>query len=193
MRRFRRPDSRRMRTAFDLLRIQILFQLLGSHLTLDAGRGYVQSGRPEDGVQDELAEIGIAPVLVEVAAGEAEPAAAVGTLHDPGQHFIAALGLEDVLVRAAGRGRDTLPRVVVGLGYDDWRDAFYLGTKAHVEIPLVADGEGLHPRGDRVFWQRSDFGLPVRVGRVARLVIAAQPVQELVARLSLGHLDGVVQ
>src|SRR5271157_1748287 len=102
MRRFRLPDSRRMKAAFDPLRIQTLLQLLGSHLTLEAGRGYVQAGRPEDGVQDELAEIGVAPVLVEVAAGEAEPAAAIGTLYDPGQHFIAALGFEDVLVRAAG-------------------------------------------------------------------------------------------
>src|SRR5208283_2973108 len=193
MRRFRLPDCRRMRTAFDLLWNQVLLQLPGSHLTLDAGRGHVQAGRPEDGVQDELAEIGVAPVLVEVAAGEAEPATAVGTLHDPGQHFIAALGLEDVLVRAAGCGRDALPRVVVGPGHDDRRDAFHFRTEADVEVPLVADREGLDTGGGRVAGQRLDVCLPVRVGRVAGLVIAPQPVEELVARLSLGNLDGIVQ
>ena len=64
--------------------------------------GYVQSGRPEDGVQDQLAEIGVAPVLVEVAAGEAEAAAAVGTVDDPGQHLFAALGLEMCLYGPRG-------------------------------------------------------------------------------------------
>ena len=53
--------------------------------------------------------------------------------------------------------------------------------------------KGFTPEVIGCFGSALDFGLPVRVGRVARLVIAAQPVQELVARLSLGHLDGIVQ
>ena len=55
------------------------------------------------------------------------------------------------------------------------------------------DRERLDAPGDRVLGQALDFGHPVRVGREAGLVIAADPVQELVARLPLGDLDGVVQ
>ena len=93
------------------------------------------------------------------------------------------------------RGEDEtpLPGFVVGLGHQDRRDAFHLRTKTDVEVPLVLDGERLHAAGDRVLGQRRDLGHPVRVGRVARFVIAADPVQELVAGLALGHLDGVVQ
>ena len=41
--------------------------------------------------------------------------------------------------------------------------------------------------------QRLDLGRPVRVGREAGLVVAADPVEEGVAGLSLGDLDGIVQ
>ena len=37
-----------------------------------------------------------------------------------------------------------------------------------------------------------EVGLPVRIGREARLVVAAQPLQDVIA-LALGILDGVVQ
>ena len=52
-------------------------------LGLDAGVGHVEPRRPDDGVDDELAEIGVPPVPVEMATGETEAAAAVGAFHGP--------------------------------------------------------------------------------------------------------------
>ena len=134
----------------------------------------------------------VAPVGVVVAAGEAEAAAAVGPLDGPGQHFGAALA-RDVLVRAPGRRRRSLAGLVVGLGDEDRRHALHLGPEPDVEVPLVADRERLHAARDRVLGQALDVGVPVRVGREAGLVVAADPVEEPVAGLALGHLDGVVQ
>ena len=87
-------------SAFELARV--------ADLGLDALGRHVELGRPEDRVQDQLAEIGVAPVLVGMGAGESEAAAAVGPLDGPGEHLVAALGVDDVLVRAAGRGRHAL-------------------------------------------------------------------------------------
>ena len=127
-------------------------------LRLDALGRDVELGGPEDRVQDELAEVGVAPVLVGVGAGESEAAAAVGPFDGPGEHLVAALGVDDVLVRAARRGRHALPGLVVGLGDEERGDAFHLGAEAHVEVPLVADGERLDAAGDRVLGQLDDFG-----------------------------------
>ena len=52
---------------------------------------------------------------------------------------------------------------------------------------------GLTPRVIGCSGKLLEIGRPVRVGREAGLIVAADPVEELVARLPLGHLDGVMQ
>ena len=52
-------------------------------------------------LRTSLRKFGVAPVLVEVGAGEAEATAAVGPLDRPGEDLLAPLGLDDVLVRPA--------------------------------------------------------------------------------------------
>src|SRR5258708_4293495 len=84
--------------------VEVLFQLLLGDGALHArGRDFAL-GRPEDGVQDERAEVVVAPVLVGVAAGEAEASAAIGPLDGPGEHLVVSLGREDVLIRPTRRG-----------------------------------------------------------------------------------------
>ena len=73
---------------------------------------------------------------------------------------------------------------VVGLGHEDRGDPLHLGAEADVVVPLVVDRERLDAAGDRVFGQALDLGRPVRVGRVAGLVVAAEPVEELRRRAS---------
>ena len=51
---------------------------------------------------------------------------------------------------------------------------------------------GLTPRVTGCSGKLREVGVPVRVGREAGLVVAAQPVQDVVA-LALGVFDGVVQ
>src|SRR4051812_13120171 len=108
---FRRDRSEGVWTAS--LGVQVLLELRWSDLALHARGGHVHPGRPEDGVQDELAEVRVAPVLVIVSAGEAEAAPAVGSLDGPGEDLVPSPGLDDVLVRPAGGCRNAPPRVIV--------------------------------------------------------------------------------
>src|SRR5437016_5631436 len=66
-----------------LLRIEVLFQVLGSQDAGDSVGGDLDFGGPENGVQNELAEVVVAPAFVVVAACEAEAAATIGPLEGP--------------------------------------------------------------------------------------------------------------
>src|SRR5690242_2862488 len=79
--------------------VEILLDLVGGHLRLDAVLRHVSLADPDGGVEDGPAEVVVEPVLVEVAAGEADAAAAVGPLRRPHHRFGPALRLLDVLVR----------------------------------------------------------------------------------------------
>src|SRR5262249_47469088 len=98
------------------LGIEVLIQLVLGDPGVDTLGGYVELGGPEDCVHDQPSEIRVAPVLVRVGAGEAEAAAAVGTLDRPGDDLVAALRLHDVPPRPPRRRRRTLASLVVGLG-----------------------------------------------------------------------------
>ena len=128
------------------LRSRFSFSSLVADLGLDAVGRNVELGRPEDRVQDELAEVGVAPVLVGVGAGESEAAAAVGAFDGPGEHLVAALGVDDVLVRAAGRGRHALPGLVVRLGERSGVTPFISGRKRMLKYHSSRMANGLTPR-----------------------------------------------
>ena len=85
-------------------------------------------------------------LLVEVAAGEAEAAAAVGAIERPGQDLLAAR----VLLRRRGAAH-----VVGRRGLEDRRHALHFRLEADVEVPFVLERERLDAARDRVFGQRS--------------------------------------
>ena len=70
---------------------------------------------------------------------------------------------------------------------------FISGRKRMLKYHSSLTANGLTPRVIGCSGRLCDVGHPVRVGREAGLVVAADPVEELVARLPLGDLDGVVQ
>src|SRR5438876_583232 len=65
------------------LGVEVLLDLVLGHLGIGAVPGHVGLADPHGGVEDDLAEVVVEPVLEEVAAGEADAAAAVGPLHRP--------------------------------------------------------------------------------------------------------------
>src|SRR6185437_8607247 len=103
----------------------------------------------DDGVEDQGPEVVVTPVLVEVAAGEADPSTSVGPLDRPAEDLVASLGIGDVLVRTSGGRALALASLVARLGDEDRGDPLHLGAEPHVVVPLVVDGEWLDPSGDR--------------------------------------------
>jgi hypothetical protein len=57
-------------------RIEVRIQLFIVHRRRDAGGGNFGFGEPNKGVQDDLSELVVPPIVVEMAPGEAETASA---------------------------------------------------------------------------------------------------------------------
>ena len=125
-----------------MFRLQLLEpRRLGWH----AAFGHFQPGGPDDGVKHHLAEVVVAPVPVDVGAGEAETPPAAGPLVDPGHVLRHPFAGEDRGVRAVGVTAG--PMHFVGRdGREDRRDALHVVRKTHVKVPLVATANGLTPR-----------------------------------------------
>src|SRR5437868_10457655 len=80
--------SGRRISAAGRFRVQVNSQVLGLDLDRSATVGNIDFGDPQDGVYDHAALIVDAPVLVIMAAGEAESPAAIGALHGPGNDLL---------------------------------------------------------------------------------------------------------
>src|SRR5689334_21161221 len=85
------------------LRIEVAVQLVVGDPGFDTFGRHVELGGPEDRVEDQLAEIWVAAVLVRVGTGEAEAASAVGSLDRPGDDLVASLRFDDMPLRPARR------------------------------------------------------------------------------------------
>ncbi len=129
-----------------------------------------------------------------MAAGEAEAPSAVGAFVSPG-HVLDFTAFESgAHVGIAGVVAIASPhRFLRGMGREDGSDALHPGDETHVEIPLVADLEGLHATGDGVGGEGLEIGIPMGVDRPVPFEVAAHPLEELAAGLSLGGLHRVVQ
>ena len=90
-------------------RIKILLQVFIGHGALDAIARHFGMSRPQERVQNNFAEVLVAPIPVEVRAGEAEAAPAVRPLDRPREHLFASAGGNDVWIRSARRRRFALP------------------------------------------------------------------------------------
>src|SRR5438128_271003 len=77
-------------------RIEVFLRVVVGHRAFNAIRGHFDASRPQKSIEDDLAEVLVAPVLVEVRAGETEAASAVGPLDRPRQHFLAPARRDDV-------------------------------------------------------------------------------------------------
>ena len=128
---------------------------------------------------------------MEVAAGEAEAATAAVALARPRDMLREASARTDMGVVAVwtilalqGRGRRD--------GREERGHSLHVRTKAHVVVPLVIDGEGLDAARDWMIWQGLELGRPVRVDGPPGLEVTARPLEHVVAWLTLGHLDRVV-
>src|SRR5437764_876610 len=69
------------------LRIEIRVEVRFRHLRLHASRRYLRFSDPDERIENRLAKIVVPPVVVKMAAGEAEAAAAVGPLDGPHHAF----------------------------------------------------------------------------------------------------------
>src|SRR5439155_11748498 len=137
--------------------------------------------------EHQLAEIVIAPILVEMPASETEAAPAIGALAGPGDTLrLAALdGIPNCRIAAMcaigpahGAGR--------WHGAEDPRHPALALAKADMKIPFIVNGEGLHSVGDRVVRKLFELRVPVRVDRPIDLEGAADPIQEFL----FSFLDG---
>src|SRR5207245_7560736 len=122
------------------LGVEVLFEVLGGYFALNAlGRDF-DVGGPENGVEHQLAEIVVAPVLVEMAAGETEAAAAIGALAGP-RHVLRFAAFDGfthgriATMRAFGAVHGAFGRY----RGEDGSDAFHAFAEAAVEIPLILD------------------------------------------------------
>src|SRR5205814_1655373 len=109
---------------------------------------YVDFRDPDGRVEDGFAEVVLGPVPVDVAAGAAEAAGAVGVLADP--HDVLDLVLADALADlgiAAVRVVLALAGAVGGDGGEDGGDALHPFAEAHVVVPLVIGRERPHAVG----------------------------------------------
>src|SRR5436309_2128234 len=120
---------------FYSFRIEVLLQVLVGHGAFNAIRRHFDAGRPKQRVQNDLAEVLAAPVLVEVRAGEAEAAPAIGTLDGPRQNFLASARRDDVGIGSSWRGRSALPGFIVRFADEDRRDALHFGAEPDVVVP----------------------------------------------------------
>src|SRR5687767_390638 len=105
-----------------LLGIEILIQFFLAHLGLNTIGRYFAPGDPDERVENGLAEIIIAPVVVEMAAGETKPASAVGALDRPHHRFHASAGCNDVIVGPLGMHIRSLANGIAWLGDEDRRE-----------------------------------------------------------------------
>src|SRR5262249_1654546 len=139
---------------------------------------------PEDGVDDEAAEVLIAPVAMEMTASEAEASAVILlALIRPGDNLLPPR----MLLRLGGGAR-----AVWRDGFQDRGHVFRFRRKADVEVPLILNLEWLDAASDGVLRQALEVGFPVRIDGETGLVIAAQPRQDVIA-LGFRILDGIVQ
>jgi hypothetical protein len=81
------------------LAVEILFQLGRIQFHLGTVLGDIDLGGPEDGVGDQAAEVFVAPILVGVAAGEAEAPAAVLPFMRPGDDLVTARVMKESCVK----------------------------------------------------------------------------------------------
>jgi len=115
---------------------------LGGH----AVGGDVGAGDPDQGVEDDLAEIVVGPVVVPMAAGEPETSSAVGSFIDPGDVFGHAHAGADVFIAAVG----PVFAFSCGVGRNGGKDGSNVGhvfDEAHMIVPLVLDLEGFDASG----------------------------------------------
>src|ERR1051326_8121322 len=159
--------------------IEILFQFFFCHGALNSIGRYFGFSSPKDCVQHELPKIIIAPVFVEVRAGEAKAASAVGTLGGPGDVLkLAAFdGFADLgiaLVRTIAAAHCAFGRN----GRENRRHVFHSVAEAHVEIPLVSDREWCNAIGDGMFGEHFEIGVPVRVYGAIDFETAANPIEK---------------
>ena len=75
---------------------------------------------------------------------------------------------------------------------EDRRDPLAIRREAHVVIPLIVDGEGLHAPGYRMHWQRFELRRPRRVHAPEHFEIPPGPIEHGKARVPDRDLDPVV-
>src|SRR5262249_31966087 len=145
--------------------VEVLFKFgAGGRAGGDAvGRDFALGG-PDDGVEDELAEVVVAPVEVDVGAGEAEAPAAVGPLAGPGNMLGPAATLYHLRL-AAARAETLFARRLRRDCTQDRGHALHLGAESHVVVPLVVDRKRLDATRDRMIGQRLEISGPVGIDR----------------------------
>src|SRR5262245_23047393 len=135
-------------------RIEVRVEFFLGDRGIDAVFRHVDFGQPAQRVKDQFSEIVIAPVVVEMSAGETESATGVRPFNGPHHGFGASLGRLDVRVRAFWKYVGAIPRGVTWLCDKDWRErcSILFGNsiraeaigETDIEIPFVLRLERLY-------------------------------------------------
>ena len=151
-----------------LFLIQVSVDLVfGRSPGADAAFGDIESGDPDDGVEDDLAEVIDGPVAVEVAAGVAAAPRSIGTFKSPHHGLWFAESIAAVFVPEVG-GDEGL----FGGDAGEERDRFFVELK--VVIPFVEDLDGfLDSAANGVFGGDGEVGDPEWIDREVVLKISA--------------------
>jgi len=137
-----------------------------------------------------------------MASGEAEAFSAIGSFDGPQQRFPATDSLLDVRVGAFGVDVGAISSRFGGDGgeYGSKLDAIDLCGfslieacgESHIEVPFVADFEGLDAAADGVIREGLEFGIPDWVAGSLVFVAATDPALEFCGTAVFGHFDAEV-
>lgn len=171
-----------------LLGIKVLIELsFRDRFGGDSRVGNFLSGSPDDGIQDDLAEIIDGPVPVPVPTGESYSAPSIGSFHGPhhrlplSEPFLSTGGPVDVAIDSLTSWHACQDAAgVVGIG------------KTDVVIPLIICRESRNAIADRVLFVDLDFCSPVRVGGESGFIVTSDPLFEIFTLGALRNLNPVV-
>ncbi len=176
-----------------IFRIEIRREFPGRHLAEHSPGRNLRLGRPEDGVENDFALVVIAPVFVEMAAGEAEAAPAVRSIKGPGNGLRQPIGHRLADVRVAGmRAVRAFHGIFRRVGGENMAQLTFL-RETHVEIPFVEYGVRFQAIADGVLGESLEIGDPMRVHAPVGFEVSAHPSEQLRATVILRDFHGIVQ
>ena len=178
-----------------LLVVLILKQLFHGHrLGGNSLSGDLNLGSPSNAVEHYTTKVLIAPVPMEMAAGEAKAPMSTDAFISPGYMlwFLSLLhGGTHVWVAAMGSIApvECFWRRKIG---KNGGHAFHALGKAHVVVPFIVDFERFHAAGNGVIRKLVELGSPVWIDRPIRFEVTANQLEECIARFSLRDFYGVM-
>src|SRR5262249_38066883 len=152
--------------------IEMFADFVRIHGHLCATVGNVCMTAPKNGVGHEASKVVVGPVLVRMAAREAETSTAIRALESP---------RDDLFASRIVLGFGVSASVVWRSGLQDRRDVLQVRNEFHVVVPLIANLKRANAARDGMIGQRREIGVPMGIDGNLVEVIAAHPVKDALA------------